>query len=89
MHLKAMTAFNRATTEFLNKLKEDDPEAYVKLQQDAKEMCRASMLDYMELKPDVLALLLDKFPKHLLSDLEQFGKELPIHICISKKHFAR
>ncbi|KDN34715.1 hypothetical protein RSAG8_12216, partial [Rhizoctonia solani AG-8 WAC10335] len=81
--LKAMTAFNRATTEFLNELKEDDPEAYVKLQQDAKEMRGASMLDYTELTPDVLASLLDKFPKRLLSDLEQFGKELPVHIwCV-------
>ncbi|KDN41820.1 hypothetical protein RSAG8_07191, partial [Rhizoctonia solani AG-8 WAC10335] len=82
--LKPMTAFNKATTLYLAELKEDDPEAYAKLYDDAREIRGASLRDYTDLTPDVLESLLDKFPKRLLSDLEQYGRELPVHIwCIA------
>ncbi|CEL53432.1 glycoside hydrolase 15-related protein [Rhizoctonia solani AG-1 IB] len=86
--LQPLTAYNHATTQFITELQQEDPEAYEKLFHDAKEMRGHAAMNYADLSPEVVSSLLEKFPARLLSELEQYGNELPVHIwCICA--FAR
>ncbi|EUC58207.1 hypothetical protein RSOL_238670 [Rhizoctonia solani AG-3 Rhs1AP] len=78
--LHQMSAFNEATTQFLDTLKRDDLPAYEKLQGDAVELRQASEKDYTDLSPDNLAQLLTDFPNKLHDELAYHGKTLPVHI---------
>ncbi|KAG8680029.1 hypothetical protein FRC11_003010, partial [Ceratobasidium sp. 423] len=82
--IERMTAFNRATTEFLQNLKDEDPEAYAQLSRDAEAIRNSGDTDYTELEPEVLQRLLSDFPSKLLNELEEHARALPVHIwCIA------
>ncbi|KDN40414.1 hypothetical protein RSAG8_08177, partial [Rhizoctonia solani AG-8 WAC10335] len=53
--MERMTAFNNATTTYLEKLKVDDEPAYLKLFKDAAAIRNAAEVDYMDKSPEVLA----------------------------------
>ncbi|KDN34023.1 hypothetical protein RSAG8_12884, partial [Rhizoctonia solani AG-8 WAC10335] len=53
--LDKITAFNHATTQYMDKLKKEDSAAYDKLVADALEICQASDMDYTDLSPETLA----------------------------------
>ncbi|KAG8710001.1 hypothetical protein FRC11_004960 [Ceratobasidium sp. 423] len=55
--MNQMTAFNKATTQFMEQLKTEDPDAYNKLYQDAAELRGAAAMDYTDMSPDVLKKL--------------------------------
>ncbi|KAG8763027.1 hypothetical protein FRC11_006402 [Ceratobasidium sp. 423] len=78
--LKQMTAFNKATTQFMEQLKAEDPEQYDKLHQDAAELRAAAGMDYADMSPDVLARLLSEFPQRFMDEVEEHGRNLPVHI---------
>ncbi|KDN33779.1 hypothetical protein RSAG8_13128, partial [Rhizoctonia solani AG-8 WAC10335] len=79
-----MTAFNYTTTQHLEKLKNDDPEAHQKLLADALAIQEAACLDYTDMSPEALSRLLSDFPKRLLAEMEEHGHTLPVHIwCIT------
>ncbi|KDN34348.1 hypothetical protein RSAG8_12553, partial [Rhizoctonia solani AG-8 WAC10335] len=81
---KRMSAFNQATTEYLEKLKMEDEAAYDKLFKDAEAIRNAADLDYAEMNTDVLAKLLTEFPSKLLNEMEEHARALPVHIwCIA------
>ncbi|EUC56772.1 hypothetical protein RSOL_196110, partial [Rhizoctonia solani AG-3 Rhs1AP] len=78
--LNSMSAFNKATTRFIDTMKQDDPSAYEKLVADAAEIRQASHTDFTDLSPDTLAQLLEEFPDKMNDELERHARELPVHI---------
>ncbi|KAG8731581.1 hypothetical protein FRC11_003487 [Ceratobasidium sp. 423] len=82
--LQQLAAFNKATMQFMLELKEQDPDRYEKLSIDAEQIQSSGSKDYTELNPEVVTKLLQDFPMELLSELEEHGRTLPIHIwCIA------